>query len=1143
MRMAPEVITSEQQGTEYDSKADIWSLGITAIEMAECSPPMFDLHPMRVLFMIPKLDSPVLKEKKWSQAFQDFLQLCLNKDPEKRPTAEQLLKHPFVQKQSLSEKTVIELIQRSRKAKLSRLKLSNSASLVNADEVGVKSNDYLESPMKQPGVVSNKALIDNIQEKKPEFKATRICRLAIKVNCVETIGDFLLFGTEDGLFSFDTTVLDAKLIPLSIRRYAQLSYVPAIKILLSRSGKHDTVSVHELPPTHNFSKRQKFESETKALKVSETKGCHFFSVSKTSEALYLCVSHAKTVMLFKWASRKFLKEREISTDELPISVLTVVNINLNFIRLYVGGSTKFTAIDLPSNSKEDVTIAGIGADKLGPPIQSVLLNGMLVLCYQKMGIVVEPNFASGKLQKELKSLVWRNSLTFAATIGSDFLVAGSASIVDMSFETESREAGLARVIEMFSHPDDLVNKLGPTRKKISAERASVEAQLRTAVEAQLEDASRGIEMLRSSQTTTKQLSRTHQNFTSTKELLEQFQKLNAQVTKLREELKNDSQDGNESGENLLYLHYQLQHLESFKHRIMSKSKNSPSMTANLTNYFRLVDDTVEMFENYLWSIGRKTIEMVKKGRVSTILRLVKIIETEEKADEQSAMVGVDGFTGDQEVLDSRNVKSYRIRFFDILRDGISKQIADLYELHKTDLSSLLQSLESIIDDLTLIHDELEPRFPKKYNIFQFFVLEYHRSIYDLVNAIISGPVEAGAILMLLKWVRDYYASMSGRLGVGEELLEPRLLDDREEDLILEYIKLVRQKLTEWLNNLLNTETRDFVERPGPPEMDGNRLYLLSGSVIVFQMFNQQIDVVNTSSRGALMYDVIVECCLALEEFQKAWGKILDTEYQKFLDKNSDASEGFAEYTIALANDSLRSTEFADVILARLDPLIDEPFKGQAILKIKSTADGFVKLSRRCYGVVIDLILRDLLPVLVKFYCNEWYEMELIRYVIGTLEDYVNDFQEHMQEYLFSKFVSELQDRVLLLYIEAFRNKGAKFKQPIAIEKMKSDLEAIIEFFSRFKAAKRVRASFEVAEKIISLLESNARLVFLDFYSLWKAFPDVPMTMIEDLLMKRDDLDRSTVKEIMEQCKVKVAEEKEKNAGKEWPQTLFSKMSK
>ncbi|EGD78488.1 STE/STE20/SLK protein kinase [Salpingoeca rosetta] len=96
--MAPEVIICENiRDRPYNAKADIWSLGITLIELAETSPPYHDMHPMRVLFKIPKSAPPTLNEPHlWSAEFSDFLQSCLHKDPSDRPTAEELLAHPFV---------------------------------------------------------------------------------------------------------------------------------------------------------------------------------------------------------------------------------------------------------------------------------------------------------------------------------------------------------------------------------------------------------------------------------------------------------------------------------------------------------------------------------------------------------------------------------------------------------------------------------------------------------------------------------------------------------------------------------------------------------------------------------------------------------------------------------------------------------------------------------------------------------------------------------------------------------------------------------------------------------------------------------------------------------------------------------------
>ncbi|XP_078794998.1 TRAF2 and NCK interacting kinase b isoform X16 [Oryzias latipes] len=95
--MAPEVIAcDENPDATYDFKSDLWSLGITAIEMAEGAPPLCDMHPMRALFLIPRNPAPRLKSKKWSKKFQSFIESCLLKSHSQRPSTEQLLKHPFI---------------------------------------------------------------------------------------------------------------------------------------------------------------------------------------------------------------------------------------------------------------------------------------------------------------------------------------------------------------------------------------------------------------------------------------------------------------------------------------------------------------------------------------------------------------------------------------------------------------------------------------------------------------------------------------------------------------------------------------------------------------------------------------------------------------------------------------------------------------------------------------------------------------------------------------------------------------------------------------------------------------------------------------------------------------------------------------
>ncbi|EPY51978.1 STE/STE20/YSK protein kinase Ppk11 [Schizosaccharomyces cryophilus OY26] len=127
--MAPEVVKQ----TGYNAKADIWSLGITAFELAHGEPPYSGIHPMKVLLLIPKHAPPSLDRSSFSPAFCDFVDLCLRKNPQERPTAMKLLEHKFIKKYS-SKDTLKIIIQTYSKWK-STDQASDYASPYNGSDI------------------------------------------------------------------------------------------------------------------------------------------------------------------------------------------------------------------------------------------------------------------------------------------------------------------------------------------------------------------------------------------------------------------------------------------------------------------------------------------------------------------------------------------------------------------------------------------------------------------------------------------------------------------------------------------------------------------------------------------------------------------------------------------------------------------------------------------------------------------------------------------------------------------------------------------------------------------------------------------------------------------------------------------------
>ncbi|KAJ3193995.1 Mitogen-activated protein kinase kinase kinase kinase 3, partial [Entophlyctis luteolus] len=511
--MAPEVITSDDQGTTYDHKADIWSLGITAIEMAECSPPHFDMYPMRALFMIPTLDPPTLKaDAPWSEEFRDFLKQCLQKDPAARASAADLMTHPFVAQRDGSVEIVVKLLQRARYARelarerrertraqlLNETAGYNPAAAVNAaaaheNNIGNEGEDDDRSPLDaehviDPAVfgipqlaaaataadepdeeakyetvrVSQKsgsggaappgtgsahanftgAVPPEVQRDsvasigaelpKPVFTATRLCRLGIHINCADCFGDFMLFGTNQGLFALNTLDLNSKLITLSTRKYSQLNYIEELGIMVSRSemriGKHNFVGIHDVSHLKKIVPKRRFEADTKYYKIKDTCGCSQYSLTSSLNFYHLAITVGTKIIIMRWAPfpfSKFMREQEV---QLAFSPVTVELIERASNRIYAfagskrsdseGGDGRFMSIDLMTGDMQRVRVpnargdCGGDGEELGACVRCISVLGKLVFCFEKAGFVSPMGSPAGPLDIP-KLLNWRNDMTFA----------------------------------------------------------------------------------------------------------------------------------------------------------------------------------------------------------------------------------------------------------------------------------------------------------------------------------------------------------------------------------------------------------------------------------------------------------------------------------------------------------------------------------------------------------------------------------------------------------------------------------------------------------------------------------------------------------------------------------------------------------
>jgi len=733
----------------------------------------------------------------------------------------------------------------------------------------------------------------------------------------------------------------------------------------------------------------------------------------------------------------------------------------------------------------------------------------------------------------------------------------------------ARQSALKRISEILKHPDDLNTKLSRTRQKIYFEKASIDAQMKSLVQSQLDDSQRGLEILDESKKETaiiknnleaidtlcidsqgminnfseiKKLSKARSNFMHTKEIVENFLHIDEKINLIQQLFIQETENSKYATEILLVIHYKLSELKLFEERIMFKAQTLTSdERLTLVNYFSTLNRLIDEFETHLWSLVENIYDVLMNTNVNSIIYILKIIEAEESFDERLKQ--------NNKTKMLHKTSGYREKFFNIISKAIDKRFAEQLQFKGEEgeeaTVDILERTGFIIDDLTLVHDELIPRFPKKYTIFNYFMLEYHRHVKAVMDKIIADVSDTGAILMILRWVQEYYTDMSTRLGVSEESLEPQLLDGKEDKLINDYLSLNHQKSVEWVTNIMSSGMKRFGEREEPPEVNPNGNYNLSLSVILFQIINQQINLAKSSNRSELAFDVVMECKKTIQIFQNGWKETVNKEYQFYVNSPETSPKGLPEYLIALANDCLWCSEYTEEIIKEVQHIFNDEEMEKINKELGEVQKEFMNASKRCIYILIEIMMMDVKSTFSQLYSQAWYEESQMNVIVCTLLDYCGDFQEYFQEYLFTKFITDLNERFVIAYLESFSNRGAKLKMPTFSEIIESDIRQAKDFFTNYRSAKRVTESFKPVRLFITMISSSPTVIFLDYYSLYKEYPDIPLNFIENVLHKRDDLQNGQIKEIMEQCNQKAKEEKEKLASTGETKeinTIFSKLS-
>lgn len=704
-------------------------------------------------------------------------------------------------------------------------------------------------------------------------------------------------------------------------------------------------------------------------------------------------------------------------------------------------------------------------------------------------------------------------------------------------EEEAKREAAKLVMNMMQRPGQL-EKVEQYKRRITHKKASIEAQLKSAVQSKLDGVSVGLQQLKEC---LEDIKETSIKLDELEVSLEAVAPLCVSLQAVREEESRHSQYVTamdslkhiftvpESvaktkqwiGEGkLLHAHQCLSELERSRdelllelHRLAQASHDRVMLKA----YFEDVALLSGLLEKQVRLVLGRTLNTVRK-EPTVIVTVLRLIEREEKRDAIALQQqNQSGF------LPPGRPKKWRAVAFEVLEHAVAQRIegtrVDERDTNKLWLVRYLElTRQLMLEDLRVVTTLCAPCFPPHYDIVNKYVRMYHKCLSNSLLDVIQNGLEGNEYVSLLSWILNTYPGpelmQHPDLMVDLTQLEPLLSEDVLETLQDEYLQRMESNYAEWMEKTLVAERAEWGAGGAPEQEPHTRAYHTHAPVIVFQMIDQNLQVTNTISKEVTFKALVLSMEQVARYAQMYRDEVSAFKNAHFADRSRVAY--FTHYMITIVNNAEQLASLTQQTQRRYWPpgRHDAP----AERKVLTLLDTLQKLRDEASQFLLDEAFLDLEVHFDDLFTPKWLQSSIpIDTVCVTLEDYFQDYN-HLRDKNFEYVITEAQNLVCRRYVTALLSRRVTFRAAedaaLAAAKMVKEAGQIRGLFARIApVVNSAEGIFELIGVLAEVLRcQDIEMLSLDLHGLLDKCPDITEDHLLRLLSLRGDLSRSEVKE-------------------------------